>query len=384
VVARSRQRTGLVALLIAVVVFVILAAPSVINEWAGRPFQQVVFFFPSVFLRWLVWLPLIPAVRWVHRRCRDRTLDPLGTFLFHLPAAVVICLLPVPLWMLAMPPYDLAQPFGSLSHLVVIWSANYSYDFVIYWALIGFFHVLDSKEARLRGELREARLETELVRARLSELNRHLNPHMLFNTLNVVSHALRTDDRQRGLRVVQDLADLLRRGMERVDAEWVTAREELEFAEAYARLQKERRPFGFSVSVDPPEVLDREVPAFVIQPLVENAIKYGVGEEDGEIRVAVQGGTDLVITVTNPVQPGPEREGVGLGLSALAARLDLLYGGRASLSHQVEEPLARTVIRLPGRPAGDRRPGVFGRRRRRRLSHTARARPRPPPFSSAP
>lgn len=198
--------------------------------------------------------------------------------------------------------------------------------------------------------------------AALESLRRRLEPHFLFNALNVVRATIRIDP-MRARDLVSDLADLYRYLLSHPDEAPLAS--EMEHAQAYlaierARLGDER----LTVEVDLPEDLRHtKVPPLLLQPLVENAVKHGVSRRDGPGRVMLSARVDdeetLVIEVedeaTGTPMP-PVETGSGIALDTLRQRLARRYGDAASLALTPTENGMRATVRLPAPElAADRR-----------------------------
>jgi len=202
---------------------------------------------------------------------------------------------------------------------------------------------------------REAALHAQLAEARLDALRRQLDPHFLFNTLNAVSALVERDPR--GVRrMIARLSELLRHSFEGGDEAEVPLREELALLARYVEIMQLRFQGRLTVDTHAEErVLDALVPAMILQPLVENAVKHGVEKSTGpgwvEIEACAEGGT-LVLTVRND---GPARapsrvpnERVGVGVRNTVERLRQLYGDAGTFTLSAgDEGGAVAEIRLP-------------------------------------
>jgi LytS/YehU family sensor histidine kinase len=188
--------------------------------------------------------------------------------------------------------------------------------------------------------------------AALESLRRRLEPHFLFNALNVVRATIRRDP-ARARELVSDLADLYRYLLSHPDEAPLEA--EVDHACAYlaierARLGDER----LDVTVElPPELGGLRVPPLLLQPLVENAVKHGVGRRDGPGRVVLRARTDsgvLVIEIEDEASGKrlpPVESGSGIALDTLRRRLSRRYGESATLSLSPTERGMRATVRLP-------------------------------------
>ncbi|MCX8477647.1 MAG: histidine kinase [Sphingomonas sp.] len=208
-------------------------------------------------------------------------------------------------------------------------------------------------------ELAEAqvrRLETELHMLRLQ-----LNPHFLGNSLNVISSLILTGRTAEANRMAEGLADFLSATMA-LDATQISLGDELETVEAYLELESAR--FGERLTVEihaDAAQRARIVPSFVLQPLVENAIKHGVEASPGPCTVRIAARSEegaLLIAVENrgeaPAAGSPGRPGHGIGLANTRARLALLFGDEGVLETGPIENGWRAAIRLPARASDGR------------------------------
>lgn len=201
--------------------------------------------------------------------------------------------------------------------------------------------------------------ERLLVQARLASLASQINPHFLFNTLNTVSSLIRTNPDQ-ARQVVYKLSSILRRLLRKTDS-FAPLREELAFIEDYLSIEMVR--FGdklrFVKEVEP-AALDAQIPAMLLQPLVENSIKHGLASkvEGGEIRVAAHLAGDGRIALSvedNGVGIEEERlatilERGGIGVKNVNERLQVLFGNGYRLAVQSRPGEGtRTEIDLPVR-----------------------------------
>ncbi|RLB52407.1 MAG: hypothetical protein DRJ42_14940 [Deltaproteobacteria bacterium] len=194
--------------------------------------------------------------------------------------------------------------------------------------------------------------------ASLESLRRRLEPHFLFNALNALRATIRKDP-MRARELVSDLADLYRYLLNH--PEDATLREEVSHAESYLAIERARLGDGrISVHVDvDPEVEHDTMPALLLQPLVENAVRHGVAAHTGtgrvEIRATAAGeALDIVQVVVEDHSDGERRgapeldgKGSGIALETLRKRLAHRYGPDASLTLEVEGAGARATLRLP-------------------------------------
>jgi signal transduction histidine kinase len=240
-------------------------------------------------------------------------------------------------------------PLGASTFLSAVGWAFVAYlplDALTYVALTGAAYVSDADRRARAATTREAAARGELAVARLAGLRAQLRPHFLFNALNTASVMASRGDGEGTRRVLAGLGDLLRyvmRGADEPDtpdAGMVPLRDEIAFVERYLALEHERFPERLRTTVTvAPNVHNAQVPALLLQPLVENAIKHGIGGRIGAGEVVVRAWRDgdvLRVSVSDD-GPGPSstpNADTGIGLANTRARLTVLYGSAASLTLQ--------------------------------------------------
>src|SRR5271154_1192239 len=205
------------------------------------------------------------------------------------------------------------------------------------------------------------RAETEAREARLSALRYQLNPHFLFNSLNAVSTLVLDGNAPAATRMLAQIGDLLRTSLDSEVTAEVTLSQELAFTEGYLAIEQTR--LGERLRIDmavPSETLDALVPSMLLQPLVENAVRYGVAPliEGGWIAVKSALNADrLRIVIGNSGQRGEgeqKKNGNGIGLGNTAERLKSLYGTNFEFSlGWPEAGGCEVVLELPLRLASN-------------------------------
>ncbi len=295
---------------------------------------------------WYLWALLTPAVLWVCRRLRpDRTGAILLT-LGHLASGLAFSALHLVVeghifyhthshWVL--PSVTVQIRMFLLNWLLL--------DLLTYAAIAGTYYTLEYMRRYREEELaaaelrtRAARLEAQTAEARLSALRMELNPHFLFNALNAVSGLVRRADNGAAVEMIGRLGGLLRVALRGDTRHEIPLREELDYLGHYLEIERIRFHDRLSVRVDVEPGLERAlVPALILQPLVENAIRHGVAPVPEPGRVALRArGADagrLRLEVENTGDPLPQGalEAPGVGIRNTLARLDALYCGDASL-----------------------------------------------------
>jgi two-component system LytT family sensor kinase len=216
----------------------------------------------------------------------------------------------------------------------------------------------EREQQALRLELHTSELKTQLANAQLSALKMQLQPHFLFNTLNAIMVLVRQQKGRQAEEMLARLGDLLRCVLEDVEAQEVSLRRELEYLQLYLSIEQVRFPdrLRAEISADP-AILDAAVPQMGLQPIVENAIRHGLGRSSaaGRIQISaahVDGNLEISIRDDGPGFPRDKAsQGRGIGLANTRARLEQLYGGAAKLSIENGDPGAIVTMVLPYRLA---------------------------------
>ncbi len=248
------------------------------------------------------------------------------------------------LWtfMLITPEQNLWSDFGGwlfTSILIFIaWAAIYHG--------INYYQLLESERSNLLSilaankeeQLKRAKAESMAHEAQLKMLRYQLNPHFLFNTLNSISSLVNKRDDSRANEMILQLSDFLRHSLYIDPVEGITLKEELDALNLYLRIEQAR--FGDRLSIHLDVSSDAEqlhVPSMILQPLVENAIKYAIApcEEGGEIKISAGLHKDEMIAIS-VADNGPgfdenliDESSVGVGLRNTRERLNTFYRGNS-------------------------------------------------------
>jgi two-component system, LytTR family, sensor kinase len=227
----------------------------------------------------------------------------------------------------------------------------------MYFTSLGCVHAVTYFVEVREREAQAARLAAQVAEARLSALRMQLHPHFLFNSLNALLVLVRDHDTKNAERMLELLSDVLRQVLRGDTRQEVRLDEELRFLDDYLAVEQIRFSDRLKiVRAVQPTLLDAMVPQFILQPLVENALRHGIGRSvaGGTIEIGARlEGDDLVLWVSDDgpgVSDAPNALGVGLGNTR--ERIVTLYGARAGLE-LTERPGGGTLaqLRIPYRRA---------------------------------
>lgn len=227
-----------------------------------------------------------------------------------------------------------------------------SLDFLLLSCLI-LFNVLwyHQQEQKEQEEITKD-AEKAVKEAELFKLRQQLQPHFLFNSLNSIN-ALIGSRPEEARKMVQQLSDFLRGTIKKEETQWVTLKEELQYLQLYLDIEKVR--FGNrleTVVQTNDETNQLKLPVLLLQPLVENAIKFGLYDTTGETIIRITADSkdnSLVIKVENPFDPetSSPQQGTGFGLKSVQRRLYLLFARNDLLSTQSKENIFTTTVIIP-------------------------------------
>ena len=254
---------------------------------------------------------------------------------------------------------------GGLTLAGIAWASGWIFNtpvagrFVLFFAMgtllyllsAGMHYAVLALEASREADRRAADARTLAREAQLQALKFQINPHFLFNSLHSIA-ALATLDGARAREMCVRLAEFLRSSLGLETRERIPLEEELALARGY--LDVERVRFGDRMRVEEevePGCRQCVVPALLLQPLVENAVKHGIAGlvEGGFIRIAARGRSgDVLITIENSFDPeaaGAVR--LGMGLAHVRRRLAIRYGEKAEIEAGPADGLYRVLLRMP-------------------------------------
>jgi LytS/YehU family sensor histidine kinase len=193
--------------------------------------------------------------------------------------------------------------------------------------------------------------EVELAGAKLQGLRAQLRPHFMFNALNSVAMLVRGGRGPEAVEMIARVSDLLRDSLEEDDRAEVTLEEEVALARRYLAIEEVRFADRLSVRVDLTEqAKGARVPRLILQPVVENAVRHGIGQKAaaGRLDISARTTDDELVVVVRDDGPGPAAaaRGNGVGLKNTRERLKTAYGpaARLTLEHAPEGGAVATLV----------------------------------------
>jgi sensor histidine kinase YesM len=279
---------------------------------------------------WYIWALMTPAAMWMAKRFPLEKPALWKKFVLHIFASVFfwfyMCLVFSFAWYLSQD----EKTYGQL-----LWEGIRTYGFVldliVYWTIVTISHAVKYYRNHREARITATQLEAKLLQSQIQALHMQLHPHFLFNTLHSISELVH-EDVNASRQMLDRLGQFLRLTLENSGSQQVPLEKELEFLECYLEIQQVRFQDRLRVKMAIDEKTRRLlVPNLVLQPIVENAIRYGIAPrpECGTVEIKAErnnGTLQLQVRDDGPGLPLNNHLEEGLGLSNTRARLRQLYG----------------------------------------------------------
>jgi hypothetical protein len=227
-------------------------------------------------------------------------------------------------------PADFGRRYNSLLNYLLVFGVN-----------MILFHLNYARRAGLQQERQLAEANLAAQQAQLAALRYQLNPHFLFNALNSISALIVTQRNKDAEAMTDKLSSFLRSSLNADPAELIPLDEELALTEEYLAIESVRFGERLGINIDcEDQACHALVPSFLVQPLVENAVKHGVARSSAPVEIAIDArlmNGSLRISVSNcltrdEIDHLPDAQGAGVGLDNVRHRLQAVFGRRASLT----------------------------------------------------
>ena len=209
-----------------------------------------------------------------------------------------------------------------------------------------------TQQEQQKDNQRKSMMEGLARDAELNKLRQQLQPHFLFNSLNSIS-ALTGSQPEKARHMIQQLSNFFRSSLKKEDQQPVPLEEEMEYLQLYLDIEKVRFGYRLNTIIEKEdEALQMKLPPMILQPLVENAIKFGLYDTIGEVTIFITAKNNngmLQVAVQNPFDEltAAPQKGTGFGLSSIRRRLFLLFGRHDLLEVKKEKEKFIAVVTIP-------------------------------------
>jgi len=340
--AGRRARTGsilyaVLAVLLAVLLGAYLGVNQMIDNSRLAPWKPFVWEMSST----LIMVACIPLIVRFERRFRVDARAWWRTLLAHAAGAAVFSAVHVAgMLIIRKSVYALMGETYEFGNVALRSFYELQKDLITYAVILVVIFAYRQFRVRRSGEIRAAQLAAELGQARLRHLTAQIEPHFLFNALNAISNRMH-EDVDAADRMISDLGALLRAAYDSDGHALVPLASELQWLRGYTAMMSERFRGKLTFELNVPAGLENvAVPRLLLQPLVENALRHGLPDGRGNLRVEVERhGSQLRYIVSDDgVGLGAQAVKPGTGLSNVVRRLELLFPGAHSFDLQPRQP----------------------------------------------
>lgn len=246
--------------------------------------------------------------------------------------------------------FKTGDPYLNMVHSS--WGIRFGAGFLLISSMSMFSLLWYSQQEQKESDSRKTEAERLSKEAELFKLRQQLQPHFLFNSLNSIS-ALTGSDPEKARHMIHQLSDFLRGTIKKDEQQWNTLEEELKYLELYLEIEKVR--FGHRLQTEiifSEEANHLNIPSLLLQPIVENAIKFGLYDTIGEVLIRIEVSIEqnkLRIAVQNPFDPETSQplKGPGFGLMSIKRRLFLLFARNDLMIIQKDKDHFITTILVP-------------------------------------
>lgn len=231
------------------------------------------------------------------------------------------------------------------------WPLRFCFGFLI----ISWITVLNllwyTQEDQQQSHMRNEVIEKQAKDAELFKLRQQLQPHFLFNSLNSIS-ALTLSRPEQARHMIQQLSDFLRGSLKKEHQQLVSASEELQLLQLYLEIEKVRFSHRLNTEIESDDgACDLLMPPLLLQPIVENAIKFGLYNTTDSITIKIEVRRKpglLEVTIINPFDPDlPPQQGTGFGLTSIRRRLYLIYARNDLLETTAKHNIYTSTLKIP-------------------------------------
>ncbi|GAB2577628.1 sensor histidine kinase [Spirosoma areae] len=303
---------------------------------------------------WLLMAPVSVLVFWLGDRFPLKAPDEFRHGLIHLLSSVMVSVLHITAFAATMMGlsrlFNMGPPYTFSGVWQKMLATNLIYLVLMYWLILAGHKALTIYREWRLSQLRTVDMERQLSEARLSFLKSQLQPHFLFNTLHSITTLVQLHDHDRAVDMLNRLSELLRNALKENQLQLIPLHKELNILEQYLAIQAVRFADKLLVSVQADDhLLNARVPYMILQPLVENAIKYAVETATGPCRItiAAQGENGQIRLSVRDEGTAKLTTSVrwGNGLRLTEERLQSQYGSHYSLT-MCPNDTAGTIVEL--------------------------------------
>ncbi len=306
-------------------------------------------------LRWVLWLLLTPVIILLALRINIGNTKLPWFILLHIFFGTALLAFEFMVEVAIIKP--LAEAFYlrhvDIGEIIIPFLLKYFAYIVMYFLIVGIVNMYIYMNSLQATRLQNKELEYQLALSQLQALKMQIHPHFLFNTHHSIIGLIVKNENEKAATMLAKLSELLRSTIEKQDTEFVTLADELKSTDLYLDIQKIRFSDRFVYKKEiSTEAENCKVPYFILQPIVENAVLYGVEKTDNEAFIRINASVKdekLIIEVINSGAFSDKNKGsgLGIGLANITKRLRQHYGAQAAFELFSDGGNTTAQIKLP-------------------------------------
>jgi len=309
-----------------------------IQDFGMNVFYHVKYFTLRI---WVPWIFLTPIALWLAMRLPIKPKKWLRALFLH--AFILVCLTLSAYLLMSLhyhyfedmaPGMEAYKPWQHTGHF--LFGDNvFLFNTIIYTILVTNINIKHFSQLAQQKAVIASQLNHQLIESKLQTLKMQINPHFLFNTLNVISVLVMKSEKDQATEMINKLSSFFRNTLDDNTQQWLPLKKELEHVEQYLAIEQVR--FGDRIQVIKnydPESLSIKVPAMILQPLIENAMQHGLEEKEGKCQLIIDCHLNNDQLNINIIDDGAgcnfddKRFKEGIGLSNIKSRLQQLYNDK--------------------------------------------------------
>ncbi|MEW6990668.1 sensor histidine kinase [Colwelliaceae bacterium 6441] len=337
---------------------------SQISKWLTSHHFEMIFLSHLKFFTirvWLPWVVLTPIVLWLATKFPIKPKKWLKALLMHAFFLLVLSLITGLLISLhyhffedMSPGMETYKAWQHIGHFL-FGDDLFLFNTIIYTILVTNLNIRNFSQIAQQKALIASQLNNQLIESQLQTLKMQINPHFLFNTLNVISVLVMKSEKEQATQMINRLSSFFRHSLDEKDQQWIPLKKELTHVEQYLAIEQVR--FGDRISIikniDKTAILT-PVPSMLLQPLVENAMQHGLEEKEGKGSLTISCKIEKQSLVIRLIDDGAgcnfndKNFKEGIGLSNVRSRLKQLYGKQHQFSlNQNDQGGVTALLILP-------------------------------------
>ena len=337
---------------------------SQVSNWLTSHHFELSFFSHLTFFTfkvWLPWLALTPIVLWLALKFPIKPENWLKGLLTH---ALFLLILSLTAGLLISfhyhffadmaPGMETYQPWQHIGHF--LFGDNlFLFNTIIYTILVTHINIKNFSQIAQQEALIASELNRQLIESQLQTLKMQINPHFLFNTLNVISVLVLKQENKQANAMINKLSSFFRYSLDEKDQQWLPLKKELQHVEQYLAIEQIR--FGERIHIVKEydeEVMSIPIPAMLLQPLIENAMQHGLEEKAGQVTLIIRCQRQQNYLAIDIIDDGAGCDFTGasfkegIGLSNVKGRLQRLYANKHKFTMHSNNNNGVTVsLKLP-------------------------------------